>query len=41
VLAIPLQHKIGRVTDVGQIGIVDPKCRVIGLHAYDGIFQVC
>jgi hypothetical protein len=24
-----------------QIGIVDPDCRLIGLHLYDGHFKVC
>lgn len=24
-----------------QIGIVDPDCRLIGLHLYDGLFKVC
>ena len=23
-----------------QIGIVDPDCRLIGLHLYDGLFKV-
>jgi hypothetical protein len=23
-----------------QIGIVDPDCRIIGLHLYDGLFKV-
>jgi len=24
---------------VGQIGIIDPDCRLIGLHLYDGLFK--
>lgn len=24
-----------------QIGIIDPDCRLIGLHLYDGLFKVC
>merc|ERR1711871_1001011 len=32
--------RIGRPTDSGQIGIVDPSCRMIGLHLYDGLFKV-
>ncbi|KAL6499676.1 DNA damage-binding protein 1a [Orobanche gracilis] len=32
--------RIGRPTDNGQIGIIDPDCRLIGLHLYDGLFQV-
>ena len=31
---------IGRPTDSGQIGIVDPECRMFGLHIYDGLFKV-
>ena len=31
---------IGRATEGGQIGIVDPSCRLIGLHLYDGLFKV-
>lgn len=23
-----------------QIGIIDPECRLIGLHLYDGAFKV-
>mmetsp|Transcript_12957 Transcript_12957/g.36428 ORF Transcript_12957/g.36428 Transcript_12957/m.36428 type:complete len:1117 (+) Transcript_12957:258-3608(+) len=30
----------GRPTDSGQIGIVDPECRVVGLHLYEGLFKV-
>ncbi|KAL0699191.1 hypothetical protein Bca4012_055313 [Brassica carinata] len=32
--------RIGRQTDNGQIGIIDPDCRFIGLHLYDGLFKV-
>lgn len=32
--------RIGRPTDNGQIGIVDPGSRLIGLHLYDGLFKV-
>jgi hypothetical protein len=35
-----VSDKIGRPTDNGQIGIVDPDCRLIGLHLYDGLFKV-
>ncbi|KAM0921927.1 hypothetical protein ACQ4PT_006526 [Festuca glaucescens] len=31
---------LGCPTDNGQIGIVDPDCRLIGLHLYDGLFNV-
>ncbi|CAM0881522.1 unnamed protein product [Alopecurus aequalis] len=33
-------HFIGRPTDNGQIGIIDPHYRLIGLHLYDGLFEV-
>eukprot|EP00898_Chlorokybus_atmophyticus_P002114 jgi/Chlat1/2903/Chrsp2S04662 len=32
--------RLGRPTDNGQIGIIDPECRIIGLHLYDGLFKV-
>jgi DNA damage-binding protein 1 len=35
-----LTDRIGRPTELGQIGIVDPECRMIGLHLYDGLFKV-
>jgi DNA damage-binding protein 1 len=35
-----LTDRIGRPTEQGQIGIVDPQCRMIGLHLYDGLFKV-
>ena len=35
-----LTDRIGRPTERGQIGIIDPECRVIGLHLYDGLFKV-
>lgn len=35
-----LTDRIGRPTEQGQIGIVDPECRMIGLHLYDGLFKV-
>eukprot|EP00894_Picocystis_sp_ML_P001100 jgi/Pico_ML_1/51617/g2612.t1 len=35
-----IQDKIGKPADNGQIGIVDPECRMIGLHLYDGTFKV-
>ncbi len=36
-----IQDHVGRPCDNGQIGIVDPACRMIGLHLYDGLFKVC
>lgn len=35
-----VSDRIGRPTDFGQIGIIDPDCRLIGLHLYDGLFKV-
>ena len=35
-----LQDRIGRPSETGIIGIVDPLCRVIGLRLYDGLFKV-
>ena len=32
--------RVGRPVEVGQRGIVDPQCRLIGLHLYDGLFKV-
>lgn len=35
-----LQDRIGRASETGIIGIVDPQCRMIGLRLYDGLFKV-
>ncbi|XP_011011819.1 PREDICTED: DNA damage-binding protein 1a-like isoform X2 [Populus euphratica] len=35
-----VSDRIGRPTDNGQIGIIDPDCRLIGLHLYDGLFKL-
>ncbi|XP_051128213.1 DNA damage-binding protein 1-like [Andrographis paniculata] len=35
-----VSDKVGRPTDNGQIGIIDPDCRLIGLHLHDGLFKV-
>ncbi|XP_071830754.1 DNA damage-binding protein 1-like [Apostichopus japonicus] len=32
--------RIGRLSETGAIGIIDPDCRVIGLRLYDGLFKV-
>lgn len=34
------QDRIGRLSETGAIGIIDPDCRVIGLRLYDGLFKV-
>ena len=34
------QDRIGRPSDTGLIGIIDPQCRMIGLRLYDGLFKV-
>ena len=35
-----VKDRVGRPVENGQIGIVDPWCRMIGLHLYDGLFKV-
>ena len=35
-----LADRTGRPVEHGQIGIVDPDCRVIGVQMYDGLFKV-
>eukprot|EP00850_Spirogloea_muscicola_P009452 SM000053S17409 [mRNA] locus=s53:248703:257116:+ [translate_table: standard] len=35
-----VSDRIGRPTVNGHIGIIDPDCRLIGLHLYDGLFKV-
>ena len=39
-LCIFAQDRIGRPSETGLIGIIDPECRVIGLRLYDGLFKV-
>ncbi|GLT64999.1 hypothetical protein SLA2020_374570 [Shorea laevis] len=35
-----VSDRIVRPTDNGQTGIIDPDCRLIGLHLYDQLFKV-
>ncbi|XP_064600976.1 DNA damage-binding protein 1-like [Liolophura sinensis] len=35
-----VQDRIGRPSETGIIGIIDPQCRAIGLRLYDGLFKV-
>ncbi|KAK1309389.1 DNA damage-binding protein 1 [Acorus calamus] len=35
-----ISDQVGRPSDNGQIGIIDPDCRLIGFHLYDGSFKV-
>ncbi|KAG8438196.1 hypothetical protein GDO86_008764 [Hymenochirus boettgeri] len=35
-----VQDRIGRPSETGVIGIIDPDCRMIGLRLYDGLFKV-
>uniref|UniRef100_A0A8C3U8J1 DNA damage-binding protein 1 n=1 Tax=Catharus ustulatus TaxID=91951 RepID=A0A8C3U8J1_CATUS len=35
-----VQDRIGRPSETGIIGIIDPECRMIGLRLYDGLFKV-
>ena len=39
-LYILTQDRIGRPSETGLIGIIDPECRVIGLRLYDGLFKI-
>ena len=32
--------RIGRPADAGQIAVIEPESRLIGLHLYDGLFKV-
>jgi hypothetical protein len=32
--------RVGKLAGIGQIGLVDPDCRMLGLHIYDGFFKV-
>ncbi|KAK2508545.1 hypothetical protein MC885_016074, partial [Smutsia gigantea] len=34
------KDRIGRPSETGIIGIIDPECRMIGLRLYDGLFKV-
>ena len=35
-----IKDNVGRPVDNGQIGVVDPDTRLIGLHLYDGLLKV-
>lgn len=35
-----LADRTGRPVEHGQIGIIDPDCRVIGVQMYDGLLKV-
>ena len=35
-----IEDRVGRPSEDGQLGLVDPHCRLIGLHLYDGLFKV-
>ena len=36
-----LADRTGRPVEHGQIGIIDPDCRVLGVQMYDGLLKVC
>lgn len=36
-----VSDKVGRPCEVGQIAVIDPECRLIGMHVYNGRFKVC
>lgn len=35
-----LSDRIGRPADAGSIAVIEPRCRLIGMHLYDGLFKV-
>ncbi len=35
-----VQDQIGRPVDNGQMGLIDPDCRLLALHLYDGLLKV-
>lgn len=35
-----VSDRIGRPADAGPIAIIEPLCRLIGMHLYDGLFKV-
>lgn len=35
-----VEDRVGRPCEDGQLGIVDPEARLIGLHLYDGLLKV-
>lgn len=35
-----VSDKVGRPCEAGQLGIIDPSCRLIGLHLYASYFKV-
>ena len=35
-----IADRVGRPADTGTLGGVDPACRAVGLHLYDGLFKV-
>ncbi|RUS91294.1 hypothetical protein EGW08_000908 [Elysia chlorotica] len=35
-----VQDRIGRLSETGILGIIDPECRLIGLRLYDGLVKV-
>ena len=37
---ITLQDSIGKVSDMGSLGLVDPDCKLIGLRLYEGLLKV-
>ena len=35
-----VEDRVGRPCEEGQLGVIDPQARLIGLHLYDGLFKV-
>ena len=32
--------RTGRATSCGQLGVIDPNCRAIALHMYEGLVKI-
>jgi len=34
------QSRVGKPTEIQMIGLVDPECKVIGIHIYSGLLKI-
>jgi len=34
-----IEDKVGRASDIGQLAAIDPECRMITMHLYDGLVK--
>ena len=39
-LHIHIQSRVGKPTEIQMIGLVDPDCKVIGIHIYSGLLKI-